>query len=205
MYLPIHRKMLKELKKGMKVVHNGGGVRQGESGRIVRVGEGVIEVSLNVYLPSQYTENWFLDNFYISVSDISSMVRFFNGSEYINKYENWAVPINTFNMSRQVTHRSMKLIVDRELLDKVNSCSVSKEDTIEAVNHNISQTTKGQDPMDKVGDYKLCTLDGHLVSDHKTQRLAETAGVAYSRDKRVQCNIWKLCATTEPKWEVNRK
>lgn len=184
-YLPVHVQMAGCLKKGHSVLHNGNGKRQGTTGTITRVNQNndreFVCVEFSKAISQFYSKKWFLENFYISVEDIMLMGGLFNGTPYVTKYDGYELPATAFIKTHRMTHGQCKSHLATLAIQDV---PVTEEVVVE-VPH-------------KVGEYKLCRMDGTLISDHKTQHIAEQAGSTYTQKNEVHVRIWHCIANIEP-------
>ncbi|CAM0028904.1 hypothetical protein VPHD529_0023 [Vibrio phage D529] len=175
-YLPLHANMARTLKKGMTVVHNGQGNRQGMKGVINFVNESnrsqFVVIKYKEGCTQSYSKNWFMDNFYIFVGDIKTMGGYFNGVPYLAKYAHFTCSNTKLKLGRQPTHKENKAVVEAKAA-KV-------------------------DPLDEVGTY-LCLANGQLVcGSHKTQRLAEIAAGKHTKENKCVVSIVSVVSDSVP-------
>lgn len=165
LYLPIHKRMQPLLKDGMRVIHNGGNGRQGDTGFIQKQ-RGDITVQFDQGGSYSYTPEWFYRNFWVSTGDIYIICGSFNGDGYNTKYGEFMRDKTQMRSKVNIDHTYMKSIVDKRNQDD-------------------------QDPFDVVGGYLLVDADGE-PSLHKTQRIAQAAGVAATEKDGKSRRIYKL-------------
>lgn len=184
-FLPIHRSMYNSLEKGMNVVHNGRGNRQGMKGviRMVRPTKtvGFVTIKYSTGAIQDYSREWFLDNFYIFVGDIKGMGGCFNGVPFIDKYSEYAVTLPMLKEKQRPKHEAIKLIV--------NAKEAGATPVLDDPN----------DPLDEVGTFMVISGEGKWHGTHKTQRLAEIAAAAEVKKNNTRMRIVKHVADVEPR------
>lgn len=181
-FLPIHSKMRMCINNGMQVVHNGGGSRQGWTGKIISTLGGGVTVHFKHNGKNQkYTWDWFLENFYISCYDIAKMKGTFNGKSYCDKYRLFALSHDSLKQKQRNTHKDIKALADAK---DVGYTSV---------------VTDKRDPLDEVGTYMVLDNDGKWHGTHKTQRLAEVAASGLVKNNNKLFRIVKHVADVKPR------
>ncbi|AUG87668.1 hypothetical protein [Vibrio phage VEN] len=199
-FLPVHKMMHPTLKRFSKVVHNGGGSRQGWQGTITRINENSITVKFSE-LEQEYTWDWFKVNFYISTIAISKMKDFFNGEGYLKKYRTFCCQLGSLNTKRN-THQEMKGIIDSVNEGYTPIYTDKRPQTasnIKGAKCSVVITDDIKDPLDEVGTFMVIDNDGKWHGTHKTQRLAEIAASSIVKEKNKRLRIVKHCADVDPR------
>ncbi|WLJ89344.1 hypothetical protein [Vibrio phage vB_ValA_R15Z] len=185
-FLPIHKQMRKCLKNGMRVVHNGGGSRQGWAGKIIStLGGNVTVFFVDKGKNQKYSWDWFLEFFHICVDDIETMKGVFNGKGYNSKYRLFVVSHSELKQKQRNTHADNKALADAK--DTGYTSIVSDKNT---------------DPLDEVGEFLLIHRGKVLGEPHKTQRLAEIAASKFTKENRCGVGILKLVSEAKPVCEA---
>lgn len=224
-YLPIHKGMIKSLKKDMTVIHNGDTSRVGQKGFIdyVNAHTGAISVIYNtpcIRGSQDYSMDRFVENFYIIASDILSMHPF-NGRKYFNKYRAHCKTPDELTKV-QPKHPEIKNMVDKavnkvasesSVLNEVNTQSLGECEglmsSVISLLFNTGTPVKDepkQDPLDVSGEYYI--VNAKNLKNHgtaKTQRLANRQAANLAEKHCGDFLVLKKVSETEAVRTVNIK
>lgn len=189
-YLPMHPKMMKSIRVGMKVIHNGGNGRQGKLGVITSVGAKIEVMFTGDQKFQEYSKNWFIDNFWMHSTAIYSYRGMFNGSGYWLKYHKFARSHDELAKHSYVNHEQMKHQIDAEM----------REAKVREQNDKFYEEQKSDDPKDKVGMFLVCDVEGKEVPlIHKTYRIAELAAQKATERDGKERHIMKTVGVVKAK------